>query len=83
MESKIKVCKWGNGQGIRLPKAILNMLSINEGDELDITATSECITLTPIKKKGRTLTELFKDYDGELGQEEYWTDSKPIGKEVF
>lgn len=83
MERTLKVSKWGNGQAIRLPKAILNMLSINEGDELEISTDNGKIVLNPIKEDNFTFADLFKNYDGETKQNEYWEDLEPVGKEVF
>ena len=36
MKKTTKITRWGNSQGIRLPKEVLKMLSINIGDNLPI-----------------------------------------------
>ena len=69
----IKIKKWRNGNGILLPKAILNMFSLKENDK---------IILTPIKKGYISLSERFKDYKGNTHQNEYWEDDT-IGKEII
>ena len=80
MTTKIK--RWGNGNGILLPKVMLDMLSLKADDYLSIELIDDKIILSPAKKKGLTLAERFANYNGETKQEEYWSD-EPIGKEVF
>ena len=78
----VKVSKWGNGQGIRLPMAVMNLLSLNVGDELSMEVEDEKIILSPKKKKPMTLAERFAYYDGPTTQEEFW-DNDIVGKEVI
>jgi antitoxin MazE len=33
----MQVSKWGNSLAVRLPKAIVDMLKLKEGDEIEIT----------------------------------------------
>ena len=80
MTTKIK--RWGNGNGILLPKVILDMLSLKAEDYLSIELIDDKIILSPAKKKGLTLAERFANYNGQTKQEEYWSD-EPVGKEVF
>ena len=80
MTTKIK--RWGNGNGILLPKVMLDMLSLKADDYLSVELIDDKIILSPAKKKGLTLAERFANYNGETKQEEYWSD-EPIGKEVF
>lgn len=79
MERTLKITKWGNAQGIRLPKAVLNMLSLDLGDELSINISNERIILSPIESELK-FADLFANYKGETKQEEFWSDL-PIGKE--
>lgn len=78
----IKIKKWGNGNGILLPKAILNMFSLKENDSMVISLENDKIILTPVKKGYISLSERFKDYEGDTQQNEYWEDD-PIGKEII
>ena len=78
----VKVSKWGNGQGIRLPMAVMNLLSLNVGDELSMEVEDEKIILSPKKKKPMTLAERFASYDGSTTQGDFWND-EAIGKEVI
>jgi len=37
----MKVAKWGNSYGIRIPKDVLRALDLKEGDEVEVKRTSE------------------------------------------
>ncbi len=74
--------RWGNGQGIRLPKTMTRMLGLSIGDQLQMEIVDGSIVLTPTKRKAKTLTERFEGYNSSEVQTEYWTDG-PVGKEVF
>lgn len=80
--SSLKITKWGNSQGIRLPMAVMELLSLKTGDELQMTVESNSITLTPNKKRRMSITERFANYEGPTQQEEIWSD-EVVGKEVF
>jgi antitoxin MazE len=79
-----KVQKWGNSQGLRLARRVLEDAKISVGDDVDITIRDGTIIITPIKRiRGkRSLQELIsripKNYEAE---EVGW--GKPIGKEVW
>ena len=78
----VKVSKWGNGQGIRLPMAVMNLLSLNVGDELSMEIKDNKIVLSRKERRPMTLAERFASYDGSTTQEEFWND-EAIGKEVI
>ena len=80
--SRLKITKWGNSQGIRLPMAVMELLSLKTGDELQMTVESNSITLTPNKKRRMSIAERFANYEGPTQQEEIWSD-EVVGKEVF
>ena len=60
----LRVQKWGNSQGIRLPKKILKDLGIDINDKIEIILNGEEIILKKIKKY-TNLDDLFKDYKGD------------------
>ena len=60
----LRVQKWGNSQGIRLPKKILKDLGININDKIEISLNGEEIILKKVKKY-TSLDDLFKDYRGD------------------
>ena len=64
----LRVQKWGNSQGIRLPKKILKDLGININDKIEISLNGEEIILKKIKKY-TNLDDLFKDYKGDYRKE--------------
>lgn len=78
--TRISIKKWGNGQGILLPKSILNMLSLSTNDELSLEIIDGKIILSPIRYRYLSLAERFANFNEISKQEEYWTDT-PIGKE--
>lgn len=43
-----KIQKWGNSQGLRFPKAILNQACIGVGDEVDIQFSQGTIIIKPV-----------------------------------
>ena len=79
-----KVQKWGNSQGIRIPKHLLENSHIKIGEEVDITVQEGKIVVESTNKiHGRyTIQDLVgrmpKDYDPE---EENW--GVPIGREAW
>lgn len=85
MERILKVSKWGNTQGIRIPKAFLEMLCLKVGDDIEIEANDDKMIITKRKpqKKEVDLDELFKGYNGNTHVEEFWKDIEDVGKEVI
>ena len=87
--------KWGNGQGLLIPKRLCKNLGIEPGDRLEIMATEEYITILPIRERAQrtrhvSIEELFADYDGTyeppsdwptIGNEIDW--GEPQGKELW
>ncbi len=80
--SSLKITKWGNSQGIRLPMAVMELLSLKTGDELQMKVENNSITLTPNKKRRMSIAERFANYEGPTQQEEIWSD-EVVGKEAF
>lgn len=57
------ISKWGNSQGIRLPKEILEVLGVDVKDEVElIVKDHEIVIRRPIKKV--SIIELFANFDG-------------------
>jgi len=79
-----KVQKWGNSQGLRLARQVLEDARISVGDDVDVTARDGVIVISPVKRiRGkRDLQELVsripKNYEaGEID----W--GEPVGREVW
>ena len=45
-----KISKWGNSQGLRMPKDIMETLHLQVGDDVNITILDGKVILEPIKK---------------------------------
>lgn len=87
--------KWGNSQGIIIPKSICDSLGIGIGDKLEITATDGGIAINPQRsafRRSRRLTadEVFAGWDGHyeapadwpaIGREIDW--DNPVGEEIW
>lgn len=77
-----QVREWGNSQGIRLSKEILNSAGIAVNEVLDVTVSNGMITLIkPFRHK--TLEERAAEFDGKLllDGEYNWGDA--VGREVW
>jgi len=76
--------KWGNSQGLRLKKEILEALSLSTGDGVSISVSSGNIVISPSKKQRkkvdlkRLLSKAPKGYNAE---EINW--GEPAGKEIW
>ena len=75
--------KWGNSQGIRIPKYIIEALGIKENEKLDISTNQDKIIIAKAqKKKRKNIKELFTGYNGN-----YKTDAieygEPVGREIW
>jgi antitoxin MazE len=56
----IKIAKWGNSLGIRIPKQLADQVQLQEGDEIEISAAENQLIVTPLKRKKYTLEELLE-----------------------
>ena len=79
-----KVQSWGNSQGLRLSKQILEDASVSVGDEVDVAVRDGMIVVTPVKRlRGKVslrklIARIPKDYKPE---ETDW--GAPVGQEVW
>jgi antitoxin MazE len=79
-----KIQKWGNSQGLRLARQILEDARISIGDDVDVAVREGMIVIAPVRRiRGRqSLQELVaripKNYKSE---ETDW--GKPVGNEVW
>jgi len=83
------IVKWGNSQGIRLPRAFLKNIQIAENDPVDITLENEKIIIKKINLKEHKTTKqrLIEFYGKEFEQnivpqnEINW--GRPVGNEIW
>jgi antitoxin MazE len=79
-----KVQKWGNSQGLRLAKQVLEDARIAVGDDVDITTRDGTIIIAPVRRvRGKhNLKELVSRIPKNFKTKELdW--GKPIGREVW
>ena len=58
MKMTTKIAKWGNSYAVRLPKDVLDKLSLREGSSVVVSTESSNIKIKPTKTK-ETLGELI------------------------
>lgn len=74
--------KWGNSQGVRIPKMLLDAVKWSENEKVTITVYDGKLIIEKAKKEKESIMELFENYEGEYTPEEVdW--GKPEGKEVW
>ncbi len=74
--------KWGNSQGIRIPKFLLDEVKWSEDEHLILSADKDRIIIQKAKPERKTISELFADFEGEYVPEEIdW--GEPEGAEVW
>ena len=77
-----QIVKWGNGQGIRIPKTILQDLGIHINDYFKVTVEGERIILEKTFRH-QTLEERAEAFGGKLGPYEEFEWGEPEGREVW
>ena len=77
-----KIQKWGNSQGLRIPKHLLEAARLSVGDDVEILAVEEEILIKKKPKPKFDLAEMVsrmpRDYQS---REESF--GKPLGKEEW
>jgi antitoxin MazE len=79
-----RVQKWGNSQGLRLSRQLLEEAEIAVGDEVNVAVQDGAIVVAPVKRRRgkHDLRELVKRIPkGHKGEELDW--GGPVGKEVW
>lgn len=80
------ICCWGNSRGIRLPKAILDIVGFKDDDEVSLTVDNGSIIIkkaAPMSERRPypSLAERFASYQGDYVPEE-WDTGPAVGKEL-
>jgi len=77
-----QVREWGNSQGVRLSKEILQTAGIKVNEVLEVSVSDGVITLVkPFRHK--TLEERAAEYDGKLNLDGEYDWGEPVGREVW
>jgi antitoxin MazE len=79
-----KVQKWGNSQGLRITRQVLENAHIAVGDDVDVTTRDGVIVISPVKRiRGkRNLQELVSRIPKNYEAHEIDL-VKPVGREVW
>jgi antitoxin MazE len=82
--------KWGNSQGIRIPKAFLEALGMMENDTVELKRVNDNIVISKVeKKKYNNLSERLEAFYGKPIDEIYVeseteiSTGNPVGGEVW
>ena len=79
---EVQLQKWGNSQGIRIPKSILDQLDWDVKDTLELTVNYGELIIKKTSRENAFLREVFSEYKASKDPEEIdWGSSE--GKEVW
>lgn len=75
--------KWGNSQGVRIPKILLDTVKWNENEQIVILVEDDKLVMAKAKNnKRKNIKELFADFKGEYEPIEVdW--GTPEGEEIW
>jgi len=83
------IVKWGNSQGIRIPKVFLQNMQIAENDTVDVTLEKEKIIIKKCnaRKHKTTRERLIKFYGHDFDKNHTFQKEidwgAPVGKEIW
>ena len=79
---EIRLQKWGNSDGIRIPSTFLKALNLKTNDKIELIQEDDKIIISKCKKNKISLKERFDQYNGEnLSKEFEWGEAK--GREIW
>ena len=84
----IRVNRWGNGLGIRLPKEFTDKEGITETSKVEVSVTDNGMIITSAKEPRRhiPLAERLKDWDGQpyktTDEDREWLNMESAGDEI-
>ena len=74
--------KWGNSQGVRIPKILLDTVKWDENEQIVIVVDNDKLIIEKAKNKRKNIKELFADYKGDYEPTEIdWGNLE--GKEIW
>lgn len=74
--------KWGNSQGVRIPKILLDTVNWSDNEQIMIVVDNGKLIIEKAKTKRKNIKELFADYKGDYKPIEVdWGD--PEGEEIW
>ena len=78
------IVKWGNSQGVRLPKLLLDSVNLADNDAVEVRAVDDKIIITKANRH-KTLAERLEGWDGTYAlsdEDREWLDMSPVGEEI-
>ncbi|MCL2486393.1 MAG: AbrB/MazE/SpoVT family DNA-binding domain-containing protein [Oscillospiraceae bacterium] len=88
--------KWGNSQGVRLPKTVLDVLLLQENDHVEVLTENDAIVIRKAARRRRakkSLEERLEEFyqkpiaeileDDTLYNPTEYDWGKPVGREVW
>ena len=79
---EVQVKSWGNSQGVRISKEVLQEANIAVNDILDMKVVNGMITLTK-PNRHKTLEERAKKFNCELNLDGEFQWGESVGREVW
>lgn len=74
--------KWGNSQGVRIPKIILDTVNWTENEQIMIVVDNGKLVMEKAKTKRKNIKELFENYNEDYKPTEIdW--GEPKGEEIW
>ena len=79
--SQVTIRSWGNSQGIRIPKDILEQMQLKISDVLDLEVIDDTIVLRK-QFVHKSFEERLAEYNGEITVCDFdW--GEPVGREIL
>lgn len=74
--------KWGNSQGLRIPKSFVEQLGLHDNDKLEVSIEQELIVIRRAAKRRMSFEERMEGYTGQYTLSE-WDTGTSVGNEYF
>lgn len=78
----IKILKWGNSLGLRIPRAFAREAGVEEGSKVDISLEGESLVIKPIRPTRYRLSNLLSKVREDNIHEEIST-GDAVGRELY
>ena len=79
---EVRLQKWGNSDGIRIPSSLLKALNLKTNDLIELIQDNDKIIISKSQKNKISLEERFKEYNGKnLAKDFEW--DEPRGNEIW
>jgi antitoxin MazE len=79
---RARVQKWDNDLVIRIPQALADMSTLEEGSDVELTIEADHLLVTPVRRRKYTLDELLAQVDENDLQPELDT-GPSVGEEAW